>query len=122
MTIAEFKAYFPEFDSTADTQIQRALEIALLTSDEIILGNKYEVGLMYLTAHYVTLNSGQFSGSSTSGKGNKSVSSKSVDGVSISYGESGSNMEYVNGQLNSTSYGQVYQTLTFGLGAGGFTC
>jgi hypothetical protein len=122
MTIAEFKAYFTEFDSIADAQVQRALDVALLTSDETILGDKYNVGLMYLTAHYLVLNSSQFSGSTTSGNGNKSVNSKSVDGVSISYSESGSNMEAINGQLNSTSYGQVYQAMTIGLGSGGFTC
>jgi hypothetical protein len=117
MTIAEFKAYFTEFASTDDSQIQRALDIALLTSDDIVLGAKYELGLKYLTAHYVALNSGQFSNIS---KGNKSIASKSVDGVSLSYADSGSNMEAINGQLNSTSYGQAYQALTFGLGVGGF--
>jgi hypothetical protein len=119
MTIAEFKAYFTEFDSIADAQVQRALDVALLTSDETILGDKYNVGLKYLTAHYLALNSSQFSGNSS---GNKSINSKSVDGVSISYSESGSNMEAINGQLNSTSYGQVYQAMTIGLGSGGFTC
>ena len=118
MTIAEFKAYFTEFASTDDTHIQRAYDIAFLTCDPIALGTVYDLGIKYLTAHLLVLNSGQFTGSSSS---NKSIASKSVDGVSISYEDSEANMESINGQLNTTSYGQMYQRLIFGVGAGGFT-
>lgn len=118
MTVAEFKAYFPEFTATADAQILRAYDIANVTCSESVLGSIYDLAIKYLTAHFVSLNSGQFSGKSS---GNKSVSSKSVDGVSVSYSESGSNTESINGNLNSTSYGQMYVRLTYGLGAGGFT-
>ena len=118
MTIAEFKAYFTEFVLTSDAQIQRAYDIAYNTCSAVVLGDKYDLGIKYLTAHFVTLNSGQFSGSSS---GNKKVASKSVDGVSISYVDNGANMEAINGNLDMTSYGQMYQRLIFGIGAGGFT-
>ena len=39
MTIAEFQAYFPEFATTADAQIQRALDVALATTSSSVLGN-----------------------------------------------------------------------------------
>jgi hypothetical protein len=118
MTIAEFKAYFPEFNSTDDTQIQRALDIALATTSESVLGSNFELGLKYLTAHFVTINSKQFAGN---GSNTRSISSKSVDGVSLSYGDSLNN-DTLNGMLNTTSYGQMYNRLTLGYGAGGFTC
>ncbi len=115
MTILEFKGYFTEFTNTDDTQIQRAIDIATAsTSNEVS-----ELAYMYLIAHFVSLNSKQFAGNSSN---TRSLSSKSVDGVSLSYGDSGSNDEYLNGNLNSTSYGQNYVRLTNGIGAGGFTC
>lgn len=120
MTIAEFRAYFPEFTEVLypDAEIQRALDIALLTTSEVILGSNYELGLKYLVAHFVALNSKQFDGN---GSNTQTITSKSVDGVSLSYGE-GVIGEALNGMLNSTSYGQVYNRLTLGYGAGGFTC
>lgn len=119
MTIAEFKDYFPEFTDSTDAQINRALDIALATSSENELGTNYDLGLKYLTAHFLALNSNQFDGVSS---GTKSISSKSVDGVSISYGDSGIANDATNGMLNSTSYGQMYVRLTSHIGAGGFTC
>ena len=119
MTILEFQTYFPEFATTADVQIQRALDIALMTCSESVLGDRFELGLKYLTAHFVTLNSKQFLGI---GEGSKSLASKSVDGVSLSYGGNIVESDSQNGMLNSTSYGQMYNRLTLGFGAGGFTC
>lgn len=120
MTIAEFRAYFPEFTEALypDAQIQRALDIALLTTSEVVLGSNYELGLKYLVAHFVTLNSKQFSGN---GSNTQTIASKSVDGVSLSYVDGMPN-DALNGMLNSTSYGQMYNRLTLGFGAGGFTC
>ena len=120
MTIAEFRAYFPEFTEELypDAQIQRALDIALATTSEVVLGSNYELGLKYLTAHFATINSKQFNGI---GSNTQSVTSKSVDGVSLSYAE-GIQGDAYNGMLNSTSYGQMYNRLTLGYGAGGFTC
>lgn len=115
MTIAEFKAYFTEFATSTDESIQRAIDIADgSTSSEVS-----ELAYSYLVAHFVSLNSKQFSGDSSNAKG---LASKSVDGVSLSYTDSGANAEYLNGSLNSTSYGQTYVRLTNGIGAGGFTC
>ena len=118
MTIAEFKEYFPEFNSTDDTQIQRALDIALATTSQSVLGSNFELGLKYLTAHFVTINSKQFSGN---GSDTRSILSKSVDGVSITY-EASVDSDILNGMLDTTSYGQMYNRLTLGYGAGGFTC
>ena len=115
MTIIEFKEYFTEFTSTDDTQIQRAIDIATASTSSEVSDLAYK----YLVAHFLSLNSKQFAGNSSN---TRSLSSKSVDGVSLSYSESGSSDEYLNGNLNSTSYGQVYVRLTNGIGAGGFTC
>lgn len=118
MTIAEFKTYFPEFDTATDAQIQRALDISLATTSEAILGSNYELGLKYLTAHFLTISVKQFSGNS----GNtQNISSKSVDGVSLSY-QDGQPNDSLYGSLNSTSYGQMFNRLTFGYGSGGFAC
>ena len=115
MTIVEFKDYFTEFATSTDEAIQRAIDISTAsTSSEVS-----ELAYMYLVAHFLTLNSKQINGSSSN---SKPISSKSVDGVSLSYEASGSNDEYLNGHLNSTSYGQTYVRLTNGIGAGGFTC
>ncbi len=118
MTIPEFKVYFPEFAATDDAQITRALEIAVITSSESLLGDNYELGLKYLVAHFVTINSKQFSGI---GANTRSITSKSVDGVSLAYAEGITN-DALFGMLNSTSYGQMYNRITAGLGVGGFTC
>jgi hypothetical protein len=119
MTIAEFKAYFPEFTATADPQIQRALDVAVLTCSESVLGDRFDLGLKYLTAHFISINSKQFLGI---GESTKSLASKSVDGVSLSYNPSHIDNDALGGMLNSTSYGQMYNRITLGFGSGGFTC
>lgn len=119
MTILEFKTYFPEFEVTAEAQINRALDVAIATSSESMLGDKYELALKYLTAHFLVINAKQFSGI---GQNTKSIASKSVDGVSLSYESSNIGNDALFGMLNSTSYGQMYNRLTSGFGSGGFTC
>lgn len=118
MTYAEFIAYFTEFASLDESQFDRAYDIANNTLDESAIGNNYDLALKYLTAHFVTINSNQFNGN---GSSKRSIGSKSVDGVSISYNDTNPS-DYEFGMLSTTSYGQMYLRLVAGSGKGGFTC
>ena len=115
MTPAEFKAYFTEFSATDDAIVQRAIDIAELTIDAGIYGTSYELAIKYLTAHYVVFSTSQSGGSA---KSIKSVSSRAVDGVSVSYGAPASG----ESDYNATSYGQAFKAISVGYGSGGFTC
>jgi len=115
MTIAEFKAYFTEFSTTADATIQRAIDLATATVSATVYGTNYDLALKYLTAHYVVFSTSQSGGSA---KSIKSVASRSVDGVSVSYASPSSG----DSDYDSTSYGQAFKALSVGYGSGGFSC
>ncbi len=119
MTVAEFKAYFPEFNSIDDVQIERALDLSSATISEEVLKDNYELAYKYLTAHFVYTNSKQFLGN---GASVKDLSSKSVDGVSLSYKDNGVILDGLNGNLSTSSYGQMYLRLVGGSGSGGLVC
>lgn len=119
MTVAEVKAYFKEFENTSDDEIQRALDVAIATLNKGLLKDKYNLALLYLTAHFLVVVSKQFKKNSSP---TSNINSKSVDGVSISYGQATNLNDYMMGMLSTTSYGQMYLRLTAGFGAGGFVC
>ena len=82
---ASIKVRFPEFSIIPDARIELFLADASIILNETFWGEKYDMGLSYLTAHYLTL--GIKTGTaSAKGSGNIApISSKGVDGVSISY-------------------------------------
>ena len=80
--------------------------------NETYWGTKYDLGLYYLTAHYLTLAEKSANGSSSS---NGQIASKAVDGVSISYNNPTSTSD-TDTYYNSTTYGQRYVVLRNNLG------
>ena len=114
---ASFKIRFPEFVSVDDARIQLFIDDAIVILNESYWGEKYDLGLYYLVAHYLILGDTTEAGSSSS---IGPVSSKSVDGVSISYAQFTPTNE-ADALLFSTVYGQRYLALrkTLGVPASG---
>jgi len=113
ITAASFKIRFPEFTSVSDARIELFIDDSVLILNETNWGEKYDLGLYYLTAHYLTL--GEKSSAGNSGS-NSQIASKAVDGTSVSYNNptlTGSDDSY----FSSTSYGQRYLELRKSLGA-----
>lgn len=107
-----FKLRFPEFDSVDDVRVQLFIDDSIVILNEPYWGEKYNLGLNYLTAHYLALGSKTEAGSTAS---SSIVSGKAVDGVSISYAtppiDDGTDAYY-----SSTQYGQRYLALRKTLG------
>ena len=114
MTIdtASFKLRFPEFDTILDARIQLFIDDAVIVLNESFWDTKYDLGLSYLTAHYLALSIKSDAGSNAP---NAPVANKSVDGVSIGYTnptfDTSSEAYY-----GSTGYGQRYLVLRSTLG------
>lgn len=109
---ASFKVRFPEFASVDDARIQLFIDDAVIVLNESYWGEKYNLGLYYLTAHYLVLSEATEAGSSSSVG---PVSGRAVDGTSISYAQMTPANE-ANALLASTIYGQRYLALRKTLG------
>lgn len=111
---ASFKIRFPEFAAVADASVQIAIDDAVVMLNTAFWGVKYDLGLYYLSAHYLTLSQKSEAGSSSS---NSPISARSVDGASVSYATytPGNNSD---AYLSSTQYGQRYLALRKSLGVG----
>ena len=115
VTPALFKVRFPEFIDIDNGRIQIFIDDAILMLYEPYWGIKYELGIYYLSAHY--LSSAVSSENSFVGAAGSSglIASKSVDGSSVSF----TNMTPTNqsdAYLLSTAYGQKYIALRNSLG------
>lgn len=109
---ASFKIRFPEFDSESDTRIQMFIDDSVVILNPAYWGEKYDLGLYYLTAHILTLANKTAAGSNTlSGP----VSGRSVDGSSVSYATFTPGDESDQYYM-STAYGQRYLALRKTLG------
>jgi len=110
-----FKIRFNEFDSVLDAYIQLFIDDAMVILNPVFWGSKYDLGLYYLTAHFLSLSNRTNIGASGSFGPVAPVASKSVDGVSISY-----NNPVINNMSDaiygSTIYGQRYLALRQTLG------
>lgn len=104
---ASFKIRFPEFDSVADARIQVFIDDAVIILNSVYWGDKYDLGLNYLTAHYLALGTKSEAGSITS---NAPIASRSVDGTSTSYSVPVAK-DIADAYLASTAYGQRYLAL-----------
>jgi hypothetical protein len=105
-TTADFRSRFPEFSDSGvypDSRIQLFLDdSSLLIGDN--WGTCEDLGIMYLTAHYLIISDGENGGITSSVN---QVSSKSVGSVSESF----ANPTFKNENdyfYASTSYGQRY--------------
>lgn len=112
ITPAEFKIRFPEFSSEDDTRIQLFIDDSVVILNEPYWGTKFDMGLSYYTAHLLVIGTKTAAGSSGS---QGSVTSRSVDGTSVSYGNS-STGDTADDFLASTAYGQRYLALRKTLG------
>ena len=109
---ASFKVRFPEFAAESDPRIQLFIDDSVIILNSVYWGEKYDLGLYYLSAHYLVLANKSEAGSIAS-KG--AISGRTVDGVSTTYNrvapvnESDSYYAY-------TTYGQKYLALRKTLG------
>jgi hypothetical protein len=109
---ASFKIRFPEFDSVSDARIQLFIDDAVIVLNSVYWGDKYDLGLNYLTAHLLTLGTKSEAGSSTSVGG---IASRAVDGAQVSYNVTPTENQ-ADAELASTIYGQRYLALRKTLG------
>lgn len=114
---ASFKVRFPEFASVDDARIQLFIDDSVIILNPTYWGNRYDIGICYYTAHLLAVGIKSEAGSSNS---TGAISSKSVDGVSISYAMSAPKND-ADSFLNSTQYGQRYLTLRKTLGVPAFS-
>ena len=100
ITSVDFKIRFPEFTSTADAKINLLIDEAYLS-----IGAKYgkfqDTAVLYFVAHNLTIETNGLNAMSAT------VSSQSVDGVSVSYAMP-TTINEINAYYGSTGYGQKY--------------
>ena len=100
ITPTDFKTRFPEFNDIDDARIQLFLDDAALEISKTVWGKLYDKGVLYLTAHELSMATATKSGKTG---GLKSETSKSVGNVSVSYGS-----------LNYNEYDNYYTTTAYG--------
>lgn len=108
-----FKARFLEFNSVTDARINLFIADAVAILNEPYWDEKYNLGLYYLTAHYLALALKSEAGSVTGAGG--AVNNRTVDGVSISYSNATPD-DQTDAYYASTSYGSRYIALRNSLG------
>jgi hypothetical protein len=115
ITPADFKVRFPEFISVADSRIQLFIVDAELELNVLKWCDRYDKGISYLTAHYLSIALKTATG--LTGSVNP-VASRSVGDVSISFANKSSESQ-TEAYYNSTVYGQEYWNMLqfVGLGA-----
>lgn len=111
ITVSDFKVRFPEFATQDDARIQMFLDDAYLLLNECYWGDHYELGIYYRTAHYLSSAIKTEASGGSGGGGGGPVSSKSVDGSSVSYATySPSSSD--DAFYSSTPYGVTYLSLS----------
>jgi hypothetical protein len=117
LTVAEFKARFPEFASASEPTIEYLIEDTLDAFDQDRWGNSYKRGHSLYVAHLYTLRTKQLAGNSGTGSMD-SASQKAVDGVSASMAVLLPTSQ-LQSFFNGTSYGREYLMLQRTVGIGG---
>jgi len=114
-SVEQFRARFPEFDVDAypDSIVQAVLDEAVGGVGLDWIERDYQPGILYLTAHQLTLwqqSSATFAGSDGSGP----VNSIEIEGRTVGF-DTNKQLAWVNQwdvELGSTFYGQQYLRLT----------
>lgn len=102
VTVAGVKSKFSEFADTDVSLVQSCIDAALLNVNECAWGARYDLGVLWLSAHLLKVATAASSGGASSGL----VTSKSVGDVSVSFADgSGS---YGDATLGTTPYGVQY--------------
>jgi len=107
-----FKSRFSEFACLDEARIQIFIDDAIIILNETYWGEKYDMGICYLAAHYLALAEKTKNGSAAS---NNPISNRAVDGVSITYATPAPE-DQTDAYYSSTSYGQRYLALRKTLG------
>jgi len=119
LTVAEFKARFPQFVDPpySEAMIQAAIDDTLCNFDQGRWDCLYKRGHSLYVAHLLTIGSNQSAGNSGTA-GMDATQSKSVDGVSVGYATLAPT-SYTEAFFAGTSYGREYLMLlkTVGMGA-----
>jgi len=103
-----FKVRFPEFSAVANARIDLFIGDAVEVLNEVYWDNKYDLGLYYLTAHYLALASQTEAGNVTGDGG--AVASRAVDGTSVSFTTAQPDNES-DAYYSQTAYGRRYLSL-----------
>ena len=111
-TIADFRSRFPEFASDVDYpdgRVQLFLTDAqtlYMGTGETRWGNRYNIAQAYLAAHLLYTAEAAEAGDASATVG--AISSKSVDGVSVSRAVTSRDNSFGDDALSTTYYGQQY--------------
>jgi len=115
LTVSEFKARFPEFDSTSSSQVQYLIADTLCNFDQERWDCLYKRGHSLYVAHILTLRGEQTGGNTGS---LDAVQSESADGVSVSYAAY-TPSTLTESFMSGTSYGREFLLLWRSVGIGG---
>lgn len=116
---ASFKTRFSEFVSVADARIQVFIDDSEIIINETYWGTKYDLGISYLTAHFLILAQKSEAGSTTPLSG--AVTGRSVDGTSVNYASPPTPDNQNEAYYSQTVYGQRYLALRKTLGIPAFS-
>jgi hypothetical protein len=119
LTVAEFKARFPQFVDPpyAESVIQAAITDTLCNFDQGRWDCLYKRGHSLYVAHLLTIGTNQSAGNSGT-NGLDAMQSKSVDGVSVNYATL-TPTSFNEAFFAGTSYGREYLMLLRTVGLGG---
>lgn len=107
----EFIVRYPEFTSTAPSRIEGALADAANQMSRKVWGRLYEQGHQALAAHLLYAAGALAPSGNSNGNPMKSISSRSVAGVSIGYSAPDAGFGANHKGYASSSYGQEYTRL-----------
>ena len=115
ITIAGFRARYPQFDSVSDATVQAYLDDAVLRVDEGVWGDHYETGVYALACHEMTLQGlgDQPAGAPPAGN----VTSLKDGAVAVTFKQS-TNETIGDDYYNQTPCGQKYLSLQRLMGMG----
>lgn len=129
MTPAAFRAVMTAFadpEKFPDPQVQFWLDQSELQLPVARWGEMRDMGLMFLTAHRLTMaaaaaKAADGTGGMDAAQGGVVSESKGVGSINTSIGRAGAAVtgDVDAGQYNATSYGQQYWALARSIGAGG---
>ena len=119
ISIADFRARFPEYDDDTDygdPRIQLFIgdsATLYMGVDEAHWGDKYDIAQAYLVAHLLALSEGSELGDKSAKSGK--VQSRTAGGVSVSYAAGDASDDFFNATIYGQQFDQIRQTCFFGV-------
>jgi len=104
----KFTERYPEFSSTAPARISGALEDAANQMSRKVWGRLYEQGQAALAAHLLFVSGALTASGNSNGNPMKTIASRSVAGVSVSYSSPDAGFGSNHDGYASSGYGQEY--------------